>query len=134
MATTGIFYFDGPSFADATSAFTDASLLTFAADEELLKRINDFRFENRIETKSEAIRLLVEESLKKYEKSKKYFIGTSKLRSDDEGLVRYDHSGKKLISDVELISKEVLNTLFSIFSSSFNHSIKETVQLWFPDS
>lgn len=32
MATTGIFYFDGPSFADATSAFTDASLLTFAAD------------------------------------------------------------------------------------------------------
>jgi metal-responsive CopG/Arc/MetJ family transcriptional regulator len=50
---------------------TKKPILTFAADEELLKRINDFRFENRIETKSEAIRLLVEESLKKYEKSKK---------------------------------------------------------------
>jgi hypothetical protein len=45
--------------------------LTFAADEELLKRISDFRFENRIETRSEAIRLLVEKGLKSWEKSVK---------------------------------------------------------------
>ncbi len=32
MATTGIYYFDGLSFADATAVFTDASLLTKAAD------------------------------------------------------------------------------------------------------
>ena len=48
---------------------TKKTILTFAADEELLKRIADFRFENRIETKSEAIRMLVEEGLKKWEKS-----------------------------------------------------------------
>ena len=50
---------------------TKKPILTFAADEELLKRISDFRFENRIETKSEAIRLLVEEGLKNWEKTVK---------------------------------------------------------------
>ena len=49
---------------------TKKPILTFAADEKLMKRINDFRFDNRIETKSEAIRRLVEEALKKYEKNK----------------------------------------------------------------
>jgi len=43
---------------------TNKPILTFAADKELLERINDFRFENRIETKSEAIRQLVEKGLK----------------------------------------------------------------------
>ncbi len=47
---------------------TNKPILTFAADEELMKRISDFRFENRIETKSEAIRMLVEEGLKHLEK------------------------------------------------------------------
>ena len=46
---------------------TKKPILTFAADEKLLQRINDFRFENRIETKSEAIRLLVEKGLENYE-------------------------------------------------------------------
>ena len=46
---------------------TQKSILTFAADEKLLQRINDFRFENRIETKSEAIRLLVVEGFDRYE-------------------------------------------------------------------
>ena len=50
---------------------TKKPILTFVADEGLLKRISDFRFENRIETKSEAIRILVEEGLKKREKTKK---------------------------------------------------------------
>ncbi len=50
---------------------TQKPILTFATDEELLERINDFRFENRIETRSEAIRMLVEKGLKEYEKKKK---------------------------------------------------------------
>jgi metal-responsive CopG/Arc/MetJ family transcriptional regulator len=50
---------------------TEKPILTFATDKELLERINDFRFDNRIETKSEAIRMLVEKGLKDYEKKKK---------------------------------------------------------------
>ena len=50
---------------------TEKPILTFAIDEELLERLNDFRFENRIETRSEAIRMLVENGLKDYEKKKK---------------------------------------------------------------
>jgi metal-responsive CopG/Arc/MetJ family transcriptional regulator len=37
-------------------------LITF--DNVLLKRIDDFRFENRINSRSEAIRRLIEEGLK----------------------------------------------------------------------
>jgi metal-responsive CopG/Arc/MetJ family transcriptional regulator len=50
---------------------TEKPILTFAADKELLERINDFRFDNRIDTKSEAIRLLVEKGLKEYGKKTK---------------------------------------------------------------
>jgi metal-responsive CopG/Arc/MetJ family transcriptional regulator len=50
---------------------TQKPILTFAADEELLERISDFRFENRIETRSEAIRMLVEKGLKEYKKKPK---------------------------------------------------------------
>ena len=50
---------------------TKKPILTFAVDEELLERIKDFRFDNRIETKSEAIRLLVEKGLQDYEKKNK---------------------------------------------------------------
>ena len=50
---------------------TQKPILNFAADEKLLKRINDFRFDKRIETRSEAIRMLIEEGLKKYEKARK---------------------------------------------------------------
>jgi metal-responsive CopG/Arc/MetJ family transcriptional regulator len=50
---------------------TNKPILTFAADKELLERINDFRFDNRIETRSEAIRMLVEKALKDYERKKK---------------------------------------------------------------
>ena len=50
---------------------TDKPILTFAVDEALLERLNDFRFENRIETRSEAIRMLVEKALKDYERKKK---------------------------------------------------------------
>lgn len=42
--------------------------LIFVVEEELLKRLDDFRYNNRIPTRSEAIRRLLEEALKKYEK------------------------------------------------------------------
>jgi len=47
---------------------TEKPILTFAVDEDLMERINDFRFDNRIETRSEAIRMLVEKGLEDYEK------------------------------------------------------------------
>ena len=47
------------------------TILNFAADNKLLKRINDFRFENRIDSRSEAIRLLMEEGLKNLENTNK---------------------------------------------------------------
>ncbi len=40
-------------------------------EDELIERIDDFRYENRIPSRSEAIRRLIEESLKKYEKKTK---------------------------------------------------------------
>jgi hypothetical protein len=50
---------------------TDKPRILLTVDEDLLERIDDFRFENRINTRSEAMRRLLEEALKKYEKSKK---------------------------------------------------------------
>ena len=50
---------------------TKKDILNFAIDKKLMKRLDDFRFENRINTRSEAIRRLLEEALKKYEKDKK---------------------------------------------------------------
>ena len=50
---------------------TAKTILTFAADKDLLERINDYRFENRIESKSEAIRKLVEKGLEIYQKERK---------------------------------------------------------------
>ena len=42
--------------------------ILFVADDELIKRIDDFRFNNRINSRAEAIRRLLDEALKKYEK------------------------------------------------------------------
>ena len=50
---------------------TEKPILTFAAEKELVDRINDYRFDNRIETKSEAIRRLVIKGLEDYEKNRK---------------------------------------------------------------
>jgi len=47
---------------------TNKPRILLTVDEKLLKRLDDFRFENRINTRSEAIRRLLEEALKKYEK------------------------------------------------------------------
>lgn len=42
--------------------------LTFVAEKDLEKRIDDFRFNNRVKNRSEAIRLLIEKGFKEYEK------------------------------------------------------------------
>jgi metal-responsive CopG/Arc/MetJ family transcriptional regulator len=43
-------------------------VMTFIVDEDLKRRLDDFRFSQRIDTKSDAIRRLLNEALKKYEK------------------------------------------------------------------
>jgi len=47
---------------------TEKPKIIFVADNELIERLDDFRFDNRINTRSEAIRQLLNEALKKYEK------------------------------------------------------------------
>lgn len=44
----------------------DKPKIIFAMEEDLLKRIDDYRFENRVNSRSEAIRRLIEEGLKKH--------------------------------------------------------------------
>jgi metal-responsive CopG/Arc/MetJ family transcriptional regulator len=50
---------------------TDKQRILLTVDKGPLKRLDDFRFGNRINTRSEAIRGLLEEALKKYEKDDK---------------------------------------------------------------
>jgi len=50
---------------------TEKPKIIFVADQGLLERLDDFRFENRINSRSEAIRRLLEEALKKYGKNVK---------------------------------------------------------------
>jgi metal-responsive CopG/Arc/MetJ family transcriptional regulator len=50
---------------------TDKPKLLFVIPEDLLKRIDDFRYENRIPARSEAVRQLIEAGLKKQEKKPK---------------------------------------------------------------
>jgi metal-responsive CopG/Arc/MetJ family transcriptional regulator len=42
--------------------------ILLTVDDTLIKRIDDFRFENRVNSRSEAIRRLIKEALNKYEK------------------------------------------------------------------
>ncbi len=46
----------------------EEQLVDFAADEKLLQRIDDFRIEKGLETRSEAIRQLIEKALTEMEK------------------------------------------------------------------
>ena len=50
---------------------TEKPTITFVGDDHLLKRINDYRFQERMESKSEAIRRLLEDALQRYEKQAK---------------------------------------------------------------
>jgi hypothetical protein len=47
---------------------TKKDILCFPADADLLKRIDDYRYENRIPSRSEAMRRLLEEGLQAQEK------------------------------------------------------------------
>jgi metal-responsive CopG/Arc/MetJ family transcriptional regulator len=46
---------------------TSKKILNFAIDDSLFKRLDDFRFNNRINTLSEAIRQLLDKALKEDE-------------------------------------------------------------------
>ena len=50
------------------SMVTEKPKILFVAEHELIKRIDDFRFNNRINSRAEAIRRLLDEALKKHEK------------------------------------------------------------------
>ena len=50
---------------------TEKPKIIFVAEQKLLERLDGFRFENRINSRSEAIRRLIDEGLKKYEKKTK---------------------------------------------------------------
>ena len=43
----------------------DKTILNFVATKEFIERIDDYRFEHRFQTRSEAIRFLIEWALKK---------------------------------------------------------------------
>lgn len=45
--------------------------ILFVIEDDLIKRIDDFRFDNRINSRSEAIRRLIEEGLKTIKPSTK---------------------------------------------------------------
>lgn len=47
---------------------TDKPKIIFVADEELVKRIDDYRFGCRIKTQSDAIRRLLDYALTRFEK------------------------------------------------------------------
>ena len=50
---------------------SDKPQILFVLDNDLLNQIEDFRYENRIPSRSEAVRKLIEEGLKKHEKTAK---------------------------------------------------------------
>ncbi len=47
---------------------TKLPIINFAVDQKLMNRIDDYRFGNRINTRSEAVRRLIDQGLKKWEK------------------------------------------------------------------
>jgi metal-responsive CopG/Arc/MetJ family transcriptional regulator len=49
---------------------TQKPQILLTIDDNLLRRIDDFRFNTRVNSRSEAIRQLIEEGLKKQEKPK----------------------------------------------------------------
>jgi metal-responsive CopG/Arc/MetJ family transcriptional regulator len=50
---------------------TEKPKILFVADNKLIERLDDYRYENRIPSRSEAIRQLLDIVLKQYEKKKK---------------------------------------------------------------
>jgi len=66
------FFVDSMDFMNYTNIMaTQKPRILLTVDEKLLDRIDDFRFGNRINTRSEAIRELLNKALKAYEKKLK---------------------------------------------------------------
>jgi hypothetical protein len=49
---------------------TEKPKIIFVADDKLQNRLDDYRFENRIKTQSEAIRRLLDDALSRYERKR----------------------------------------------------------------
>ncbi|MGD9217464.1 MAG: hypothetical protein PVJ84_21810 [Desulfobacteraceae bacterium] len=49
---------------------TEKPKIIFVADDKLQNRLDDYRFENRIKTQSEAIRRLLDDALSRYEQKR----------------------------------------------------------------
>lgn len=60
-------------FCILSSMAIDKPRILLTLPPELLEEIDDYRYENRIPARSEAIRLLLKKALKKYKKSQKDF-------------------------------------------------------------
>jgi len=67
----GVFYCILASFRLLFAMPTEKPKIILVMENDLLSRIDDFRFENRINSRSEAVRKLIEEGLKKSEKKPK---------------------------------------------------------------
>jgi metal-responsive CopG/Arc/MetJ family transcriptional regulator len=50
---------------------TNKPKLLFVIPKELLERIDNYRYDNHVPSRSEAVRRLIEESLKKFEQKQK---------------------------------------------------------------
>lgn len=50
---------------------TETPKITFVVEQKLIDRIDDYRFENRVKNRSEAIRQLIEEGLKQLQNKPK---------------------------------------------------------------
>ena len=50
---------------------TEKPKIIFVADKELLERLDDYRFSNRINTRSETIRILLDKALTQFESKKR---------------------------------------------------------------
>ncbi|UCD32473.1 MAG: PilZ domain-containing protein [Desulfobacterales bacterium] len=98
---------------------TNKPRIILTIDEDLIKSIDDFRYSNRIPSRSAAIRRLLKEALKKYEKRKHPRTKTKNLVSyvglDDYGNEKEQGMGKTL--DIS-IGGILLETHFPIVSNN----------------
>ena len=71
MGIVKIFVVDNKSRIKYISLMpTNKPKVLITLDDDLMERIDDFRYGNRIPSRSEAIRRLIEEALKKYQTEK----------------------------------------------------------------
>ena len=74
--------------------------LLLTLGKELLNRIEDFRYSNRIPTRSEAIRHLLEDSLKRYEKNEPKVVTNVTKNEPENETNRPTESSDTLIDEL----------------------------------